>query len=110
MKYKAKNDKEYNEHVKSEHISILHKNNKTKREKILFKHYIKKKKITDFIRFHFEEDFDIKEILTYEYTYLKFENCIFYKKTNNINSVVHTHSEFATVFACLQQDIFIFQL
>ena len=45
MKYKAKNDKEYNEHVKSEHISILHKNNKTKREKILFKHYIKKKKI-----------------------------------------------------------------
>ena len=61
MKYKAKNDKEYNEHVKSEHISILHKNNKTKREKILFKHYIKKKKITDFIRFHFEEDFDIKE-------------------------------------------------
>ena len=46
MKYKAKNDKEYNEHVKSEHISILHKNNKTKREKILFKHYIKKKLAT----------------------------------------------------------------
>ena len=34
MKYKAKNDKEYNEHVKSEHISILHKNNKTRRNYI----------------------------------------------------------------------------
>lgn len=32
-------------------------------------------------------------------------HCIFYKNTDNINSVVHTHSEFATVFACLQQDI-----
>ena len=94
MKYKAKNDKEYNEHVKSEHISILHKNNKTKREKILFKHYIKKKKITDFIRFHFEEDFDIKEILTYEYTYLKFENCIFYKKVDFSNFIFNGKIEF----------------
>lgn len=30
---------------------------------------------------------------------------IFYKKTPHINSVVHTHSEFATVFACLHEDI-----
>lgn len=30
---------------------------------------------------------------------------IFYEKTTDINSVVHTHSEFATVFACLQEEI-----
>lgn len=30
---------------------------------------------------------------------------IFYQKTPHVNSVVHTHSEFATVFACLQEDI-----
>lgn len=30
---------------------------------------------------------------------------IFYQKTDTINAVVHTHSEFATVFACLQEDI-----
>lgn len=30
---------------------------------------------------------------------------IFYQKSADINSVVHTHSEFATVFACLHEDI-----
>lgn len=30
---------------------------------------------------------------------------IFYQKRSDVNSVVHTHSEFATVFACLQEDI-----
>ncbi|MFW8053448.1 L-fuculose-phosphate aldolase [Vagococcus fluvialis] len=30
---------------------------------------------------------------------------IFYQKTPHINSVVHTHSEFATVFACLHEEI-----
>lgn len=30
---------------------------------------------------------------------------IFYKKTKNINSVVHTHSDYATAVACLLQDI-----
>ena len=48
MKYKAKNDKEYNEHVKSEHISILHKNNKIllnilMRNKILYNFIADKK-------------------------------------------------------------------
>ncbi len=30
---------------------------------------------------------------------------VFYQKTEHVNAVVHTHSEFATVFACLQEDI-----
>lgn len=30
---------------------------------------------------------------------------IFYQKTDNVDSVVHTHSEYATVFACLQEEI-----
>lgn len=30
---------------------------------------------------------------------------IFYQQTPNVNAVVHTHSEYATVFACLQEDI-----
>lgn len=30
---------------------------------------------------------------------------IFYQKTPDVNSVVHTHSEYATVFACLQEEI-----
>lgn len=30
---------------------------------------------------------------------------IFYQKSQDINAVVHTHSEYATVFACLQEDI-----
>ena len=46
--------------MKSEYTCIFNKNNKTKREKILFKHYIKKEKITDFFGFYFEDDFDIK--------------------------------------------------
>ncbi|MGX7025289.1 L-fuculose-phosphate aldolase [Vagococcus hydrophili] len=30
---------------------------------------------------------------------------IFYQQTPNVNAVVHTHSEYATVFACLQEAI-----
>lgn len=30
---------------------------------------------------------------------------IFYQKSPKINAVVHTHSEYATVFACLQEEI-----
>ena len=30
---------------------------------------------------------------------------IFYRKRTDVNAVVHTHSEFATVFACLQEEI-----
>ena len=30
---------------------------------------------------------------------------IFYQKTPHVNAVVHTHSEYATVFACLQEEI-----
>lgn len=30
---------------------------------------------------------------------------IFYERTPTINSVVHTHSDYATVFACLHEDI-----
>lgn len=30
---------------------------------------------------------------------------VFYQKAEHVNSVVHTHSEFATVFACLQEEI-----
>lgn len=30
---------------------------------------------------------------------------IFYQKSQDTNAVVHTHSEYATVFACLQEDI-----
>lgn len=30
---------------------------------------------------------------------------IFYQKSQDVNAVVHTHSEYATVFACLQEDI-----
>lgn len=32
-------------------------------------------------------------------------HCIFYQKTEHINSVVHTHSDYATAVACLLQDI-----
>ncbi|WP_429976225.1 L-fuculose-phosphate aldolase [Enterococcus sp. DIV0086] len=32
-------------------------------------------------------------------------HCIFYKKTENVNSVVHTHSDYATAISCLNQDI-----
>ena len=30
---------------------------------------------------------------------------IFYQETPHVNAVVHTHSEYATVFACLQEEI-----
>ncbi|MFL2062345.1 L-fuculose-phosphate aldolase [Latilactobacillus sakei] len=32
-------------------------------------------------------------------------HAIFYKQTDNINSVVHTHSDYATAISCLHQDI-----
>ena len=32
-------------------------------------------------------------------------HCIFYRKTQHVNAVVHTHSDFATAVACLRQDI-----
>ena len=80
--------------MKSENTCIFNKNNKTKREKILFKHYIKKEKITDFFGFYFEDDFDIKEILNYKYNYLKFEDCIFYKKADFSNFIFNGKIEF----------------
>lgn len=41
---------------------------------------IKKEKITDFKGFIFEEDFNINEVIDYEYEKLNFEGCIFKKK------------------------------
>lgn len=93
-KLKSKNNKECNKYMKSEYTCIFNKNNKTKREKILFKHYIKKEKITDFFGFYFEDDFDIKEILNYKYNYLKFEDCIFYKKADFSNFIFNGKIEF----------------
>ncbi|MDO5010168.1 MAG: potassium channel family protein [Intestinibacter bartlettii] len=86
-KWKSKNNKFCNRNVKSGYTCIFHKNNKTKRENILFKHYIKKEKITYFLGFCFEEDFNIKEILNYKYNYLIFEECIFYKKADFSNFI-----------------------
>ncbi len=96
MNYKeqSKKSKNCNRNLESDYECIFHKNNKTQRENILFKHYIKKEKITHFLGFSFEDDFVIKEILNYEYTYLKFEDCIFYKKADFSNFIFNSKIEF----------------
>ena len=44
-KWKSKNNTSCNRHIKDGHTCVFHKNNKNKRENILFNHYIKKEKI-----------------------------------------------------------------
>ena len=93
-KWKSKNNTSCNRHIKDGHTCVFHKNNKNKRENILFNHYIKKEKITYFLGFMFEEDFDIKETVNYKYKYLKFEDCTFYKKANFSNFSFERDIEF----------------
>lgn len=93
-KWKSKDNTSCNRHIKDGHTCVFHKNNKNKRENILFNHYIKKEKITYFSGFMFEEDFDIKETVDYKYKYLKFEDCIFYKKANFSNFSFEKDIEF----------------
>lgn len=93
-KWKSKNNTSCNRHIKDGHTCVFHKNNKNKRENILFNHYIKKEKITYFLGFMFEEEFDIKETVNYKYKYLKFEDCTFYKKANFSNFSFERDIEF----------------
>lgn len=84
-KWKSKNNEVCNRYIRFGDRCVFHKNNKTKRENILFKHYIKKEKVVDFIGFLFEEEFVVREVLDYKYDYLRFEDCIFYKETDFSN-------------------------
>ncbi|MGN1032983.1 MAG: potassium channel family protein [Intestinibacter sp.] len=85
--WKSKGDKICNRSVKSGEFCIFHKKGKSKRENILFKHYLKKERVQEFVGFLFEEDFVIKDLIDYEYDYLKFEECIFYNKADFSNFV-----------------------
>ena len=44
-KWKSKDNTSCNRHIKDGHTCVFHKNNKNKRENILFNYYIKKDKI-----------------------------------------------------------------
>lgn len=61
---------------------LFHKYNKTKQEKILFIKAIKEKKISDFRGFVFEDDFNINEIIKYQYDKLSFNEAAFLKNVN----------------------------
>ena len=80
--WKSKGDKVCSRYIRSGEVCVFHKKNKTKREKILFKHYLKKERIANFVGFLFEEDFVVKDLVDYDYNYLRFEECIFYKKAD----------------------------
>lgn len=73
---------------------IFHKENKTKRENILFFHYIKKGKIDNFEGFIFEEEFKAKDILNYNHKKLKFDSCVFYKKVDFSSFIFNTKVDF----------------
>lgn len=61
---------------------LFHKQNKTKEENKRIIEEIKTNKIRDFKGFIFEEDFNIKEIIDYEYDKLEFNEAIFMKSAN----------------------------
>ncbi|MGM9536426.1 MAG: potassium channel family protein [Intestinibacter sp.] len=86
-KWKSKSGKICNRHLRKGQLCVFHKKNKTKRENILFKHYLKKERIQEFFGFIFEEDFDISDLVDYDYNYMRFEECIFYKVADFSNFV-----------------------
>lgn len=69
-------------HADSSGYCIFHKRNKSQRENILFKAYIKKDEISDFTGFYFEEEFDINKMINYKHEKLKFCEAIFLKNVN----------------------------
>ncbi|MDY2738193.1 potassium channel family protein [Intestinibacter sp.] len=85
--WKSKNGKVCNRYARFGCFCVFHKKNKTKRENILFKHYLKKERIEEFTGFLFEDDFVIKDLVDYDYNYLRFEECIFYKKVDFSNFI-----------------------
>ena len=56
-----------NRHADSSGYCIFHKENKSKRERILFNSYIKKGKINNFTGFCFEDRFDINDLVNFQY-------------------------------------------
>lgn len=80
-----------NRHSDSSGYCIFHKQNKSKREQILFSYYIKKGKISNFTGFYFEDKFDIKQLNNFSYEKLKFCEATF-KKEVNFNDFVFENS------------------
>lgn len=76
---------------------LFHKENKNKRERALFKAYIKKGKISDFTGFYFEDKFDINEIVNFEYEKLKFCESIFKEEGNFSNFIFKSTVDFTNV-------------
>lgn len=64
---------------------LYHKPNKTKEESKLFIERIIKENISDFRGFIFEEDFNINEVINYDYKKLNFDGAIFKKRANFSN-------------------------
>lgn len=64
---------------------LFHKENKNKRERVLFEAYIKKGKINDFTGFCFEDKFDINKIVDFPYEKLKFCETIFKEEASFSN-------------------------
>ena len=79
-----------NRHADSSGYCIFHKENKTKRERVLFDAYIKKGEISDFTGFCFEDKFDINKIINFNYKKLKFCEAIF-KDEVTFNNFVFKH-------------------
>lgn len=78
-------------HADSSGYCIFHKENKTKREIALFEAYIKKGEITDFTGFCFENEFNIKKIVNFQYEKLKFCEAKF-KNDVNFNDFIFKSS------------------
>lgn len=74
---------------------IFYKENKTRRENLLFLHYIKKYQIQYFKGFIFEEKFKAVDILKYNYKDLKFEDCVFNDEVNFSDFIFNTKVSFS---------------
>lgn len=85
--WESKDNKFCNRYVKSGKFCVFHKQNKSNRENILLKHYLKKERVIEFVGFIFEEDFVVRDFIDYDYEYLKFDECIFYKKADFSNFI-----------------------
>lgn len=83
-----------NRHADSSGYCVFHKENKSKRERILFNAYIKKGKINNFTGFCFEDRFDINDLVNFQYEKLKFCETKFKNEANFSNFIFKNSVDF----------------
>jgi len=91
---KAYKNKKCNHHAANGGYCLFHKSNKSVEENRLMRSKIINEEISDFSGFVFDEDFDAKSVINYEYKFLDFSESIFKRKADFSNLVFKKNIKF----------------